>query len=355
MRSWRLEDGGFLALIVLITLAFAWLVAPFFGAVMWGVIVGIVFKPVYRWLLVRFKGKRNTSAALCIVLILAVVILPAFLLGLSLVQEAATIYTRLQSGQLDLAQMFENVRASLPAWADDMIVSSGWTDLEAARRMIGSSLATLLQSIAQRALYFGQGALGLLASLGIMLYLAFFLLRDGEKIGQQVQRALPLREEVREELISHFLVVVRATMRGTVVVSLLQGLVGGIIFWMLGIDAPILWGLLMALFSLFPAVGTGIVWVPVAIYLMATGDVTEGLILTFCGFFVIGLIDNLLRPILVGHEAKMPEFVVLIATVAGLKLMGLNGVIIGPIIAALFIAVWQISADQRERSGESSP
>ncbi len=124
-------------------------------------------------------------------------------------------------------------------------------------------------------------------------------------------------------------------------------MVGGLIFWSLGIEAPILWGLLMGLFSLFPAVGTGIVWVPVAIYLLVAGSTTEGLVLTFCGLFVIGLIDNILRPILVGHDTKMPEFVVLIATVAGLKLMGLNGVIIGPIIAALFMAVWEITARTR--------
>ncbi len=349
MRTWRFEDGGFLALILLITVAFSWLVAPFFGAILWGVIVGIVFRPVYlrlqRWL----GGRRNVPAAICLLLIVTVVVLPAFLLGLSLVQEAASLYVQLQSGEIDFAHMFEQVRGSLPKWADELIVSSGWTDLAAARRMIGSSLATLLQSIAERALYFGQGALQLLASLGVMLYLAFFLLRDGHEIGPAIKRALPLRPEVRDPLIEHFIIVIRATMKGTVVVSVLQGLVGGIIFWMLGIEAPILWGLLMALFSLFPAVGTGVVWVPVAIYLLATGAIAEGITLVFCGLFVIGLIDNLLRPVLVGHDARMPEFVVLIATVAGLKLMGLNGVIIGPIIAALFIAVWQITMELRQQ------
>lgn len=347
MRAWRFEDGGFLALIILITLAFAWLVTPFLGAVMWGVIVGILFRPIYRRLLAMSGGRRNLAAVICILLILALVILPAFLLGLSLVQEAGSLYVQLQSGQIDFAHMFEQVRSSLPKWADQMIVSSGWTDLDTAREMIGSSLATLLQSIAARALYFGQGALQLLASLGVMLYLAFFLIRDGDRIGPAVKNALPLRPEIRDPLIEHFLVVIRATMKGTVVVSILQGLVGGIVFWLLGIEAPILWGLLMALFSLFPAIGTGVVWVPVAIYLLATGSIAQGVILVFCGLFVIGLIDNLLRPILVGHDAKMPEFVVLVATLAGLKLMGLNGVIMGPIIAALFIAVWQIASERR--------
>jgi predicted PurR-regulated permease PerM len=343
----RFEDGGFLVLIAAITLAFIWLILPFFGPIVWGVIVAIVFRPIYLRLERGLGGRPNTAAGLCILLILALVVLPAILLTLSLVQEAADLYLQLQTGKIDLAAMFENVRASLPNWADEMIVSAGWTDLAAARRMVGSSLTTLLEGMAGRALWFGQGALQLLASLGIMLYLAFFLLRDGVEIAEQVKRALPLRPSVRDRLIQHFIVVIRATMKGTVVVAVVQGMVGGLIFWSLGIEAPILWGLLMGLFSLFPAVGTGIVWVPVAIYLLVTGSTTEGLVLTFCGLFVIGLIDNILRPILVGHDTKMPEFVVLIATVAGLKLMGLNGVIIGPIIAALFMAVWEITARTR--------
>ena len=340
----RLEDGGFLVLLLLITLAFAWLIMPFFGSIIWGVIVAIIFRPVYLKLEKKLGGRSNLAAALSILLIVALVVLPAVVLGLSLVQEAASLYTQLQSGQIDLAQMFDNVRTSLPAWADEMFVSAGWTDLEAARRMIGGSLTTVLENIAGQALGLGQGALSLLAGLGVMLYLAFFLLRDGDKIAEKVKLALPIRPSIRDRLIKHFIVVIRATMKGTIVIAMVQGFIGGLIFWMLGIEAPILWGMLMALFSLVPAVGTGIVWVPVAADLLVTGSVTEGLILTFCGFFVIGLTDNILRPILVGHDTKMPEFVVLIATLAGLSLMGLNGVIVGPIIAALFIAVWEIVA-----------
>ena len=353
MRAWRFEDGGFLALIIAITLAFAWLIAPLFGAVLWGVIVGVLFRPVFLRLQVMMGGRRNTPAIICILLILAVVILPAFLLGISLVQEAASLYVKLDSGEIDLARFFESVRGGLPPWAEDALVRAGMTDFETALGMLGASVASVLQSVASRALWFGQGALGLLASLGVMLYLTFFLLRDGEQIANGVRRAMPLRPEVRDPLIEHFLVVIRATMRGTVVVAIMQGLVGGVIFWMLGLEAAILWGLLMALFSLFPAVGTGIVWVPVAIYLLVTGSIFEGVVLVFCGLFIIGLIDNLLRPILVGQEAKMPEFVVLIATVAGLQLMGLNGVIIGPIIAALFIAIWQITADLRSDEADA--
>ncbi len=343
----RFEDGGFLALIVVITLTFGWLIAPLYAAIIWGVIVAVVFRPVYLRLQKNLNGRRNLPAAICILLILALVVLPAFLLALALIDEAASLYVQLQSGDINLSKMVEDARSALPQWAEDLIVSAGWTDMDAMRDVLGNSLTTVLENVAGRALWFGQGALQLLAMLGVMLYLAFFLIRDGDVIADKVKAALPLRRQVREQLIDHFVVVVRATMKGTVVVAALQGFAGGVIFWMLGIEAPILWGLLMALFSLFPAIGTGIVWVPVAIYLLATGSTAEGLILVFCGLFVIGLIDNILRPILVGHDTKMPEFVVLIATVAGLKLMGLNGVIVGPIIAALFMAVWQIAAKER--------
>jgi len=355
MRTARFEDGGFLALILLITLAFAWLVAPFLGAILWGVIAGIIFMPVYKRILNRLNGRQNLAAALTLIMVLALVVIPAFLLGISLIQEAGGIYDKLESGDLQFAGFFEQIRQALPVWAKDSLASAGLSDLETMRGMLRSSVANILQSIASRALWFGQGALELLASLGVMLYLTFFLLRDGEQLGQRIREAMPLRPEVRDALIRHFVVVIRATMKGTVVVSILQGLVGGVIFWMLGIQGAILWGLLMALFSLFPAVGTGVVWVPVAIYLLATGSIFEGVTLVFCGLFVIGLIDNLLRPILVGHDTRMPEFVVLIATVAGLKLMGLNGVLVGPIIAALFIATWSLVTERRkleENSGE---
>ncbi|MDG2003854.1 MAG: AI-2E family transporter [Novosphingobium sp.] len=353
--GFRLEDGGLLGLVILVSLAFAWLVMPFFGAILWGLIAAILCAPVYSDIVVRTGGRRNLAASLTLVLIVALVIFPAILLGVSLVQEAAQLYARLQSGDIDIAKFFIQLQKSLPPWALEMVSSSGLTEFETARDMLGNSVASILQSIASRALWFGQGALQLLAALGIMLYLTFFLLRDGEQLSAKVRRAMPLDAKLRDRLIDHFIVVIRATMRGTVVVAILQGLVGGIIFWLLGIDAAVLWGLLMALFSLVPAVGTGIVWVPVAIYLLATGSILEGVVLVFCGLFVIGLIDNVLRPILVGHEARLPEFVVLIATLAGLNLMGLTGVVVGPIIAALFMAIWTIVGERHNPQNVIEP
>ena len=350
----RLEDAGFVGLVLVVTLAFAWLVAPYFGAIVWGLVAAILFAPINRRLCALLNGRRNLAAALTILLIIALVIIPAFMLGVALIQEASSIYDQIEQGDIDFASGYREFRAILPDWMSRGLASAGITDFDTAKTMLGSSVADGLKAIASRALLFGQGALKLLASLGVMLYLAFFLLRDGTAIGDKVKAAIPLRPAIRDALIRHFTVVVRATMKGTVVVAILQGLVGGLIFWALGIEGALLWGLLMGFFSLVPAVGTGAVWVPVAAYLLLTGSVWEGMVLIGCGLFVIGLIDNLLRPMLVGHDTRMPDFVVLIATLAGLQLFGLNGFIVGPMIAALFMAVWSIVAENRA-NGEGLP
>ena len=348
-NGWKLEDATFVVLVVVITLAFGWLMTPYFGAILWGLVATIVFGPLYRWMAKRLGGRKGLAAGLTLLLILALVILPAILMGISLVEEAAGLYAQVQSGKIDFSAILANFTNALPPSLAAIADRYDFLDGDRLRDLIGTGLGTGLRSVATQALTVGQGALSFLAALGVMLYLTFFLLRDGDELGARLLQSLPFRTDLRDGLIDKFLRVVRATMKGTVLVAVLQGFVGGMIFWFLGIEPALLWGLLMGFFSLVPAVGTGMIWVPVSVYLLLTGSVLEGSILVFSGLFVIGMIDNLLRPILVGHVTKVPDFVVLIATVAGLELFGLSGFIIGPIIAALFIAVWDIVTELREQ------
>ena len=348
----KLEDASLVTLVVVISLGFAWLMTPYFGAILWGLVAAIVFGPAYRWIAARLGGRKGLAASLTLVLILALVILPAILLGVSLVQEAAGLYAQVQTGRIDFSGILTNLANALPPSIASLAEQYDFMDGDRLRELIGSGLASGLRSVATQALTVGQGALSFLAALGVMLYLTFFLLRDGDALRGRLLHALPFRSDLRDGLIEKFLGVVRATMKGTVLVALVQGIVGGLIFWFLGIEPALLWGLLMGFFSLVPAVGTGFIWVPVALYLLVTGSVWEGAVLVFCGLFIIGLIDNLLRPILVGKDTKLPDFVVLIATVAGLNLFGLPGFIIGPIIAALFIAVWDFVTELRD-AGEA--
>ncbi|MEJ5975162.1 AI-2E family transporter [Novosphingobium sp. PS1R-30] len=347
LRKMRFEDGGFLVLVLLVTLAFIWLLMPYFGAVLWGVVAAIVFAPVQQMLVRRMHGQRNFAAASTLMLILALVIVPAIFIGISLVQEAAALYAKFQSGEINLAAVFTDLRDALPYWARRWLDSRGLADFEGVQRLVGQGITTGLQTIAARALLFGQGALSFIAALGVMLYLTYFLLRDGKEMGGKIKAAVPLRPQLRDTLFQHFVVVVRATVKGTVVVAIIQGFLGGVIFWMLGVEGALLWGMIMGFFSLVPAVGTAIVWVPVALFLLVTGSIWQGAVLVFCGVFIIGMVDNLLRPILVGQDTRMPDFLVLIATLAGIELFGLNGFIVGPVIAALFLAVWNIIAEER--------
>ncbi|MFC0685633.1 AI-2E family transporter [Novosphingobium clariflavum] len=352
---YRLEDYGFAFLVVIISAAFAWLLTPYFGAVLWGVVAAILFEPLTFRLSRKMGGKPNTAAGLVLLGLLAVFIIPAILLGISLVQEVSMIYDKVSTGQLDIGHMVAKLRGSIPDSVEGLVERYGLADFESLRRQFGSGIASGLQGLATRLVSAGQGALSFLAALGVMLYLTFFLLRDGRHYGEMIREALPLRPHLRDRLILNFLVVVRATMKGTVVVAVLQGLVGGIIFSLLGIPGSLLWGVLMGFFSLLPAVGTGLVWVPMSIYLLATGQIWQGSVLAFCGMFVIGMIDNLLRPVLVGRDTRLPDFVVLIATLAGLQLFGLNGFIIGPVIAALFISVWNLMREMRSSDGLIEP
>ncbi len=174
-----------------------------------------------------------------------------------------------------------------------------------------------------------------------------YLGRKGQ-VTQMLSQIGKLPAEQKRELFNKFTIVTRAMFKGTLLVAIVQGALGGFIFWVLGIHAPVLWGVVMGLFSLLPAVGAAVVWLPVAIYFLATGAIWEGVVLIAFGAFVIGLVDNLLRPFLVGKDTELPDFVVLISTLGGIAIFGLNGFVIGPTIAAMFIAVWDIFSASRQ-------
>ncbi len=346
-----LEQGFLLLLVIGASVAFAWLVGPFIGAVLWGVIATILFAPFNDWLLKRMPSKPNLVAMITLTVIVAVVIVPALLLSAALINEASTGYAKFQRGEIDLSRIFTEAERNLPQMARDWLAARGLNDIAAVQAKIGQGVTSSFQTLASQALNVGQSALGFFLSLGVMLYLTFFLLRDGNVLIGKIERCLPLASEQRTLLVTRFVAVVRATIKGSVIVAILQGLIGGMIFWMLGISGALLWGVAMGIFSLFPAIGTAFVWVPASAYLLATGHTWQAAVLFLCGFFIISSVDNIVRPILVGREARMPDYLVLISTLGGFQLMGFNGFVLGPVIAALFMAVWEIFAQAPVEAG----
>jgi len=342
------QDKFFLFLIVAASLAFGWILKSMYGAVLWGVVIAILFAPLYRRLLARMGERPNLAAVTTVAIIVTIVILPMSLIGAALAQEAGGMYKRIQSGELDLGRLFQQVQAALPSWISDLSSRFGIASLGGLRERASAGLLKGSEFLAGQAINIGQSTFDFIVNLFVMMYLLFFLLRDGDLLAGRFRAALPLRRPLQDQLLRKFTVVIRATVKGNMLIALLQGALGGLIFWVLGINGALLWAVVMAFLSLLPAVGAGLVWVPVALYLLATGAIWQGVVLIAYGALVIGLVDNLLRPVLVGKDTKMPDYVVLISTLGGIEAFGLNGFVIGPVIAAMFIAVWDIFAASRQ-------
>ena len=343
-----LENKSFILLLALVSVAFVAILLPFYGAVFWGTILAIIFQPVQRRVEARLNQRRGWAAAITLIIILLIVILPMSLLTGALVQEGSNIYQRISSGTLDFGGYLEQVINALPTFARDILERFGLTDLAGVQERISEYAMSGSQYLATKAFSIGQNTFQFLISFAIMLYLLFFLLRDGRDVAAAVRRAIPLGEIYKQHLLVKFTTVIKATVKGNIAVAAIQGALGGFIFWVLGLQGALLWGVLMAVLSLLPAVGASLIWGPVAIYFVATGALWEAAILTAFGAIVIGLADNVLRPILVGKDTKLPDYVILISTLGGLALFGLNGFVIGPLVAALFMAAWSLYAEARE-------
>ncbi|MFO7704109.1 MAG: AI-2E family transporter [Halopseudomonas sp.] len=355
MLKARAEEKSFILLLVLVSIAFIWLLLPFYSAVFWGTVLAIIFQPVQRWMQSRFNGRRSWAAFVTLILILLMVILPVTFLTGALVQEGAALYERMESGNISFGDYFEQIMTALPGPVHDLLARFGMTDFTSVQQQLSEGAEQASQFIATKAFGVGQDTFRFLISFAIMLYLLFFLLRDGQTVSRHIKRAIPLGESYKQHLLTKFTMVVKATVKGNIAVAAVQGALGGFIFWALGLQGALLWGVLMAVLSLLPAVGAVIIWGPVAIYFLATGAIWQAVVLTAFGAVVIGLADNILRPQLVGKDLKLPDYVVLISTLGGLSLFGLNGFVIGPMIAALFIAAWSLFADARENGEVEMP
>lgn len=344
-----LDNKAFLFVQVVVSLAFAWILWPFFSSVFWGVVLAILFVPLHRKLLRSLPHRPTLAALATLAAVVLIVLLPMAVLSASLLSEGAAVYQRMQSGEMDFGRYFEQMVQALPTWVTNLMNQFGLGDIAAIKRRLSAAAAQGSSLIATQALAIGQNTFEFIVSFAITLYLVFFLLRDGAALAARINAAIPFDEADKRDLLLKFTTVIRATVKGNVVVAATQGALGGLAFWALGVNGALLWAVLMAFLSLLPAVGAGLIWLPVALYFIVTGEVWQGAALIAYGVLVIGLVDNVLRPILVGKDTKMPDYVVLISTLGGMAVFGLNGFVIGPVIAAMFMAVWAIYIAARER------
>ncbi|MBV2144363.1 AI-2E family transporter [Falsochrobactrum sp. TDYN1] len=348
------ERVSFYILLALVTIAFAWLLIPYYSPVLWGVILAVIFYPVQQRLVLLLRGRRNIAAMLSVLMCICLVILPTLVIFGSLVQEGNTLYQRLSTREFDLNNYISRIMAALPDTLEEWLVRFELGNFAEWRSRISSAALQGSQLFASRLVSFGQNTLQFFIGFGIMIYLLFFLFRDGAELGRRIRQAIPLSDDYTRQFLEKFTAVIRATVKGNIIIAIIQGTIGGVAFWLLGIEAALLWGVMMMFFSMLPAVGAALVWAPAAVWFIVSGQWSRGIILILVGVLVIGLIDNLLRPPLVGKGTRMPDYVVLISTVGGISLIGINGFVVGPMIAAMFIAAWSLLAQEKKEQGKPS-
>jgi predicted PurR-regulated permease PerM len=333
--------------LALITIGLASVVSSFFGALLWAALAAILFQPLFRRLLAHWPGHRNRAATAAILIITIAVVIPALIITSVVIEQAAGVYNQIRTGQINFAAYFEQVHNALPVRLQHLLDKAGFGSFERAQTQISQAVSSSANLLARQAFSIGANAAAFVLAFGVGLYATFFLLRDGDAIGPAIVRALPLEPSVAERLADKFVAVVRATIKGSVVVALVQGTLGAITFWIVGLPAALLWGVLMAVAALLPAIGPTIIWAPVAVYLLATGALWQAVVVIVSGLVVIGLADNILRPMLVGRDTGIPDWLVLVTTLGGIDLVGLSGIVVGPLAGALFITGWRIMTEKR--------
>ena len=327
-----------------ITASFVGMIQPFLLALFWAALLALTFNRPYRILRWKLRGRENLAAAICSLLIILIVVVPAFFILLALVNESVSVYEKIQTGEWDLARVVDFIDAQSPR-------------LEEALSMVGLSPDKLRENVsnfavkatglvADRVFNYTQNALAFTAQFFLMLYVLFFFLRDGRKMLNAAINVVPLGNKWERTLIERFASVARATLKGTLIVAIVQGSMGGLTFAILGIQGALFWGVMMTILSLLPVGGSAIVWAPAAGILAWQGLWGKAMALVIVGSLGIGLIDNILRPILVGRDTKMPDFLVLLATLGGIGWFGLSGFVLGPVIAALFLTFWQTAGKE---------
>ncbi len=351
----QLEQASFLALVLIVTILLVMIAWPFANPILWSALAAIMFQPLYQGVLRRMKGRSNPAAIVTLLIIFFAVLVPAMVVGGLVVDEAANVVNALQTGDIDIASWFDAVYAVLPEFARTSIENAGFGDISSLQARLQELFGESAGLIARQAVSIGGGALGFFLSFGLGLYVSYFLLRDGKQVGETILSSVPLEREIADRMAVRFLSIVRATIKGSLVVGLVQGALGALTFWIAGVPSAILFGVVMAVLSLLPAVGTALVWLPAAIYLLATGYVWQGIFVFASGALIIGMADNVLRPILVGRDTGIPDWIILVTTLGGIAAAGLSGVVLGPLVAGLFLASWSILREQREENEADIP
>jgi predicted PurR-regulated permease PerM len=327
-----------------IVLYLCWLMLlPFIDVLLWGAVLAMVAWPVQA----RFRRRgysAHVSAMLTTSLVVLTVLIPLTLVTTAVVKQGTIAIDAVHQG---LPRLLDP-NSSIFKWVDQHV------DLEQLRdpKLLNAKLTAAWRPIADRTLGIVGGALGAIVQVFFVLFTLYYLLRDSERIIPAIRKSLPLSEANADVIFVRTGEVIAASVNGVLVISAIQGFLGMIAFYALGLPSALLWGVMMFLLSTIPMAGAFIVWVPAAIYLAVTGHLIKAVILTVWGAGVIGMIDNVLRPKLVGKRAKLHELIIFFSVMGGLQVFGVLGLFVGPVVAAIALALVEVWSAERSEKGE---
>ena len=338
----NLRTAFVLLLVAAVTAFFLAVAWPFLKPLLLGALLAGLFHPLYRWITRLLGGRPSLGAAVTLVVLLVLGLGPLTVFLGIVVQQALTVsdqaipWLSQHLGAASTYNVHEWLVRRFPSLAEYM------PSQEQLLQQVGTAAKTAGAFLVNFASRMTALTATFLLNLFVMLYAMFFFFRDGHTILERIFYYLPLNDEDETLMLARFTSITRATVKGTLVIGAIQGALAGVAFWVAGIDGAALWGTVMTILSIIPGIGAPLVWVPVVVVLFLNGQYLTGtLLLVWCAA-VVGTIDNFLRPVLVGRDAKMPDLLILIGTLGGLFLFGPIGFIVGPIICGLFLTVWDI-------------
>jgi predicted PurR-regulated permease PerM len=314
---------------------------PFMTAIAVAAVLAVIFNRPYQFFLRVTKNNKIISSLLTSVLVVVIVIIPLFIMAGLVINEVDTFYKSYLADGGSFGRIF-------PSLIEGINKSPLLRDLGLGQTFGRAEFVSSIKNLSQGILTIIQRTYETLAGFVLWIFAMFFALYyfliDGERAVRKILYLSPLKNSHEQLIINKFISIVRATIKGVLVVGLLQGTIGGLMFAIAGIPSPVVWGIIIALFSFVPVLGTGIIWVPAGMIMLLLGNVWQGIFILSAGFGIISTFDNFLRPKLVGNDSQMHPLLVLFATLGGLAVFGVTGFIIGPVVVAMCLALWGIYA-----------
>ncbi|MBC7931027.1 MAG: AI-2E family transporter [Rubrivivax sp.] len=338
----------------LVALYLCWaMLQPFIEVLLWAVVLVIVFYPVHKRIRARI-GSPGWSALLSCLLVIITIVVPLTLITFAVVRELTHFAQNLQANSESLLDPNSPYTGRALNWLGQYV------DVEQFRsqQFVAERLKGISGAIAARTLGFVGGAVGFVVEVFFVIFTMYYLFRDGDKLRAALYDLLPLEEGKAHEIVGRTGEVISASVYGILVIATIQGVLGGLAFWALGLPSPLLWGVVMIFMSMIPVAGSFVVWVPAAIYLGVTGHWVKAVMLAGWGMFVIGTVDNFLRPKLVGEKTRLHELLIFFSVLGGLQVFGILGLVLGPVIVAITIALLDVlrraDVSTQKSSGDST-